>query len=62
HINDAQLLIFDINGNLVIKKQITQRGYGSMLINAGTLSTGNYIYTLLGDGNVVGSKKLVILE
>lgn len=62
NVDEAQLLIFDLAGNLVFQQDINQRGFGSVIINAGTFSAGNYIYTLLGDGNVVGSKKLVIVE
>jgi hypothetical protein len=56
---NAQLMINDFNGKMI--KQLTlQPGAGVVNIDASTMSTGAYSYTLVIDGKAIATKKMII--
>jgi hypothetical protein len=59
HIKTAQLLFYNNDGRLIQNVEIGERGYFEITIYANDLSSGIYTYTLVTDGKIVGSKKMV---
>lgn len=58
-VGNAQLLITDLNGK-AIKQIALQTGSGSVNIDASTLASGAYSYTLIVDGKQIATKKMVV--
>jgi hypothetical protein len=58
-VTKAQLLFFNANGQIIQTIDIKTRGKGKVNVFASDLSSGLYHYTLVADGKVVDSKKMV---
>jgi len=54
--------IFDINGQLIHSESITRMGTGEIQIKAGTITAGTYSYSLVIDGKVLDTKKMVLVR
>jgi hypothetical protein len=59
NVNDAQLLFYDNSGTILKTVAIKEKGQGSILIYGSNLSSGVYTYTLLADGKVMETKRMV---
>jgi hypothetical protein len=57
--NSAQILFYDINGKQIKSQNITTKGKGALNVYANDLSNGTYSYTLIVDGKVIDTKKMV---
>ena len=55
----AQILFYDMAGQLIQTSNITTRGAGQLNVFANDLSNGNYSYTLVIDGKIVDTKKMI---
>ena len=44
---------------LIKTVELTERGAGQIIVYGGDLSSGVYTYTLVADGQIVSSKKMV---
>ena len=55
----AQLLFYDMSGRQIKQVDITTKGSGQLNVYANDLTNGMYSYTLMVDGNIVGTKKMV---
>ncbi len=60
--DNAVLYVFSLQGNMLLTKQISQLGNGSITISASELQPGMYIYTLAVDGQEADSKRMIITE
>jgi len=60
-VTTAMLVITDNNGN-VIKQLKVNKGSGVINIDASTLSSGTYNYTLIADGKSIGTKKMIVAK
>jgi hypothetical protein len=58
-VGKAQLLFYNSNGQLIQSVDIKTRGKGKVNVFASDLSSGLYHYTLVADGKVVDTKKMV---
>lgn len=58
-VEKAQLIFFNSNGQVIQTVDIKTRGKGKVNVFAADLSSGLYHYTLVVDGKVVDSKKMV---
>lgn len=58
----AKMIIANLEGQLVHEQALSQKGYGSIKINAGTLAAGTYTYTLIIDGRTIQSRKMIITQ
>ncbi len=56
---NAQLLFYDQNGRMIKTVDITAKGQGQLNVYANDLTSGVYSYTLLVDGKVFDTKKMV---
>jgi trimeric autotransporter adhesin len=55
----AQLLFYDVNGRIIKAVDVKQTGRGQLNVFANDLSNGIYSYTLVIDGNIIETKKMV---
>jgi hypothetical protein len=58
-VKKADILFYDSNGKLINSIFIKERGNSQLNVFANDLSTGIYTYTLVADGQIVASKKMV---
>lgn len=56
-VQQAKLVVYNMNGQL-IKTYDLSKGMNAVTITAGTLSSGQYIYSLLADGKKIDSKNM----
>lgn len=62
NISSAFLYIFDMQGIIIKKIGITNKGQGSVTINASDLKPGMYIYSLIVDGTEVDTKRMILTQ
>ena len=58
-VTKAQLIFFNTNGQVIQTVDIKTRGKGKVNVFASDLSSGLYNYSLVADGKVIDSKKMV---
>ncbi len=58
----AQILITDNTGKTLKQIPVTTTGAGTVNINAGSLSAGIYSYSLIVDGAVIDTKKMILAK
>ena len=55
----AQIMFYGMDGRLMKTANLTSRGKGILNVYASDLSSGSYTYSLVVDGKLVDTKKLV---
>jgi hypothetical protein len=60
--SSAQILISDPTGRVLKSVAISEKNTGQIAIDAGTLSSGNYFYTLLVDGQKIDTKQMILTK
>jgi hypothetical protein len=60
NIKNAYMGVYDLTGKQIMIITIKERGSSSININASQLSPGIYIYSVIGDGKVLDSKRMVV--
>jgi hypothetical protein len=58
-VEKAQMLFYNIQGKLIQAIDLTQKGKGSITVFAQDLSRGIYTYTLVADGAILKSNKMI---
>ncbi|MDX2304198.1 MAG: T9SS type A sorting domain-containing protein [Microscillaceae bacterium] len=58
----AMILITDLQGKEISRLPINQKGEGGVTVQAGSLHKGLYLYTLVVDGKIVDSKRMLITD
>jgi len=58
-VQKAQLLFHDNNGKILKTVVINERGDGQLIVYASNLSNGIYSYSLIADGKLIDTKKMV---
>jgi len=61
YVNTAKLVIFDYTGKL-IKDLNIENGFGNIRVYASDISSGIYSYSIIADGQVIDSKKMVLTK
>lgn len=61
NIQQAKLVVYNMNGQL-LKSFDLSKGMNTVTITAGTLSSGQYIYSLLADGKKIDSKNMSLTK
>ncbi len=56
----ARIIVTDYNNKLIKQVQLSTAGSGTINMDASTLSAGTYSYSLVVDGKVIESKKMII--
>ena len=59
-INKATIYIYDLQGRQVRAIDINDRGQGSAMIHGSELNAGTYHYTLIADGQIVGTHTMIL--
>lgn len=60
-IKEAQIMVYDMNGSTISKYDLKERGTtSSLVINKENMKSGIYFYTLITDGAVIGTKKMIV--
>lgn len=62
NIISAVLYIYDMNGRQIDKKKISERGDVSLAIEGNSFEAGIYIYSLITDGTVVDTKRMILTK
>jgi len=60
--SNAKIEVRNAEGKVVGSFPISQSGHGNITLASGTLSAGNYYYTLVINNNIVDTKKMVLLN
>ncbi|MBD0257427.1 MAG: tail fiber domain-containing protein [Cytophagales bacterium] len=61
-VRTAELVVTDLNGLEVLRRNLPTRGAGSLTFEAASHPAGTYLYQLVLDGRAAGAKKMVILK
>ncbi len=59
---DAAIYVYDMQGTQLQKHELTQRGCGTLTISGGTLRAGMYLYSLIADGSLIDTKRMILTE
>lgn len=54
--------ILNMNGTLLKTLQINQRGTGDEIINGNEYNAGMYLYSLVCDGRIVDTKRMLLTQ
>ena len=57
---NAVIYIYNLQGTQISSIQITDRGNGSVVISGNTLTAGMYVYSLITDGTLIDTKKMIL--
>jgi hypothetical protein len=60
--NNAQIIVTNVSGVALKTISINNKGLGQVVITAGTLTSGNYVYSLIIDGKKIDSKQMVLTK
>jgi hypothetical protein len=58
--SSAKIVIADYTGKALKELNVTTQGKGSLQVNASTLIPGTYTYSLIVDGKLMDSKKMIL--
>ncbi len=61
-VHQAQLIVYSTAGRQIQSFTLNNKGTNEVTINAGTLSSGQYTYTLFADGKNVDSKNMILTK
>lgn len=61
-VNQAVLYVYDMNGKQITKYQIDERGETQVVIEGSSLEAGMYLYSLIADGNVIDTKRMILTK
>jgi len=61
-ITNATLYIYDMNGHQIDSRTIFERGNVSVIIEGSSLDAGMYLYSLITDGMVVDTKRMILTK
>lgn len=60
--SSAQIIVSDVSGKIIKRISLSDSGKGIVNINAGSLASDTYQYSLLVDGKLIDSKKMLIAK
>lgn len=61
-VQSAKLVIYNLNGLELESYDLNQRGNVSVAISGGRFPSGTYLYTLVADGKVMDTKKMILTK
>lgn len=61
-ISTANLFVYDLSGKQIASFPITEKGQSSIKITSEKLAAGMYIYSIVADGKLVDSKRMIVAE
>ncbi len=60
--HDAMLYVYDVNGVQLESHPITEFGANGVTISGGHLQAGMYLYSLIADGQIVDTKRMILTK
>lgn len=61
-LTNAQIIVYDANGKSIKTFNLAGQGRGTVNVNANALPAGTYQYTLLVNGKIIETKKMVLTK
>jgi len=61
-VKSAYIFIYDMSGKEVTRMEITERGSTSLSVSGTDLTSGMYLYSLLTDGKVIATKRMMLTK
>jgi hypothetical protein len=61
-VQSALLCVYDMQGKQIKSINVTDREAGNVVIHASELQPGMYYYSLIADGNIIGTEKMILTE
>jgi trimeric autotransporter adhesin len=61
-VNSASLVVYDLSGKQITSFPITEKGASSITITSEKLAGGIYIYSVMADGRILDSKRMVVAQ
>ena len=61
-VKSAMLYIYDLSGKQLEQHPVMGRGETLMTIHADKMTAGMYVYSLIADGKVVTTKKMIVVK
>lgn len=61
-VTSAMLYIYDLNGKQIAEYPVIERGDTSIVIEGRSLEAGMYLYSLIADGNVIDTKRMILTK
>ncbi|RKZ82970.1 MAG: hypothetical protein DRQ39_10065, partial [Gammaproteobacteria bacterium] len=62
NVKDASIIIFDMTGKQLKTYKLHHFGNGEINIYGGVFNAGMYMYTMIADGRVIGSRQMILTE
>jgi len=59
---NASIMIFDLQGTLLKTVPITNSGTGSIIINGNEMKPGMFVYSLIVNGSIVDTKRMILTQ
>ncbi len=61
-VETANIYIYDMNGKQIQQIVLNERGNSSVTISGGELNAGMYLYSLIADGQVIDTKRMILTK
>lgn len=61
-IKNAFIYIYDMSGTQIAGYSLTDKGEGTLTIDANTLAAGMYLYSLIADGQLIDTKQMILTK
>lgn len=62
NINNAMIYIYNMNGTQLKSVELHQNGEGSIQINGREFNAGMYLYSLIADGQLIDTKRMILTD
>lgn len=60
--SNAQICIYDLNGRQINSYALADRGNGQLVISANEYEVGMYLYSLIVDGQIIDTKRMILTK
>jgi hypothetical protein len=61
-VSSASLVVYDLSGKQIVSFPITEKGASSITLTSEKLAAGIYIYSVMADGKILDSKRMVVAQ
>lgn len=61
-VSSAYMAVYDLSGKQVASFPIAQKGVSAMTITSGKLSAGIYLYSIIADGKVMDTRRMIVAD
>jgi len=62
NVGTANIFIYDMSGKQLKNYELHPGGSGEVIIKGGELDSGMYMYTMIADGAIIGSKQMILTD